>query len=444
MRVPVADLIDATEGRFVPASGSDPQSAVVGVGIDSRAIGSGELFVAIRAERDGHEYVAAAAAAGATVALVERRVDVEIDQIIVSDTVAALGRLGGLARDRTAGTVIGITGSVGKTTTKDLLASICAVAGPYTASEKSLNNEMGVPLTLLNGRDDAVRTVIEMGARGSNHIAMLCAIARPEIGVVTTVAAAHTEMFGSIEQIAVAKGELVEAVPPSGVAVLNADVELVAAMASRCQGRVLTFGSGGELRASGVELDEDLHPSFVLETPWGSTEVRLAVRGSHNVANALAAAAAALSTGVDLAGVAAGLSAADLSPSRMALHRLASGAVLLDDSYNANPASMRAGLAALADLGADRRIAVLGLMAELGGDTEAEHRAIADLAADLDIELVAVGTSSYGVEPIADVETAMSSLRQPGPGDAVLVKGSRVAQLDRLARAWTSGDLHSR
>ena len=182
----------------------------------------------------------------------------------------------------------------------------------------------------------------------------------------------------------------------------------------------------------------------MLETPWGSTEVRLAVRGSHNVANALAAAAAALSTGVDLAGVAAGLSAADLSPSRMALHRLASGAVLLDDSYNANPASMRAGLAALADLGADRRIAVLGLMAELGGDTEAEHRAIADLAADLDIELVAVGTSSYGVEPIADVETAMSSLRQPGPGDAVLVKGSRVAQLDRLARAWTSGDLHSR
>lgn len=457
MIIAIADLAAAAGGEIIrPRSDAGGErrdgrgpDVVRGASIDSRSLTHGELFVAVPAERDGHDFVAAAARLGAAAALVSRPVDADIVQIVVDDTVAALGAMGGLARERLDGPVVGITGSVGKTSTKDLLASICALAGVTTASEKSLNNEMGVPLTLLNADELTRRTVLEMGARGVGHIAQLCAIGRPDVGIVTAVAAAHTEMFGSIDAVAAAKGELVEALPTDGTAVLNADDPRVLAMASRTSARVLTYGSSADVVASDVVLDDELRASFVLTTPWGSAPVRLGVRGRHNVGNALAAAAAALVTGVGIDDVVAGLGTAQLSPSRMDLIVLPDGGIVLDDAYNANPASMRAALAALGSVDAGRRVAVVGLMAELGDDAPRLHAEIAAEARAAGIEVVAVGTDLYGsdadgVTTVVDLDELGERLDPPGPGEAVLLKASRVVGLDQVARRWRHGDQPAR
>jgi UDP-N-acetylmuramoyl-tripeptide--D-alanyl-D-alanine ligase len=445
MIIALADLSAAAGGRLVPGPTGGPV-AVRGVSIDSREIAAGELFVAVPADRDGHDFVEAAARMGAAGALVARLIDgADLAQIVVDDTIVALGAMGRLARERIDGPVVGITGSVGKTSTKDLLAAVCAQAGVTTASARSLNNEMGVPLTLLNADEVTQRTIVEMGARGIGHIAALCAIARPHVGVVTAVAAAHTEMFGSIDGVARAKGELIEALPADGTAVLNADDPLVAAMASRSAARVLTFGSTADVTAAGVELDDGLRARFVLQTPWGSAAVSLGVRGRHNVGNALAAAAAARVTGVGLDDVVAGLGAAELSPSRMDLVVLPGGGIVLDDAYNANPTSMRAALEALAHVDAGRRTAVIGLMAELGPDAERLHREVAAEARAAGIDVVAVGTELYGgasdgVVVVADLDELGDRVAAPTAGEAVLLKASRVVGLDRVAREWRRGD----
>lgn len=414
--------------------GGDPSVVVDGVGNDTRALRPGSLFVALVAERDGHEFVPAAAAAGAAAALVARRLDVDLPQLIVDDPASSLLGLGTWARGMLTVPVIGITGSVGKTTTKDLLASVFARLGPTAASERSFNNEVGVPLTLFNADRDAVVVIVEMGARGVGHIELLCEVAAPTAAVVTAVTAAHMETFGSLEAIAAAKGELVEALPSNGLAVLNADDPLVAEMASRSAASVLTFGDAGDVRASQVELADDLRARFVLHSPWGSEPVRLGVRGAHNVSNALAAAAAAMGSGetlgMGLDEVVSGLADEALSPWRMELMTSPEGARILNDSYNANPASMRAALRALASLPARRRVAVLGPMAELGEGGPAEHLAVAEVAAELGIEVVAVGTDDYGIAPVGDVVAALGPL----DGDvAVLVKASRAGGLEAVA-----------
>ena len=320
------------------------------------------------------------------------------------------------------------------------------------ASPRSFNNELGVPITLANSPDGVDAVVIEMGARGRGHIADLCAIARPTIGVVTTVALAHTEMFGTIEDVADAKGELIEALPSNGMAVLNGDNPLVAAMATRTYARALLFGRSGrsgtglDVTAANVVLDDELRPSFVLHSPWGDVDVQLQVRGEHQVMNALAAAATAMACGVLPEDIADGLARATLSPWRMDLQRATSGALVLNDAYNANPTSMEAALHALALLPARRRIAVVGVMAELGPSGPAEHRRIAELARDLGIELIPVNAPEYGVAQAAeDIDAADGAdaadafggveavVGQLGDGDAVLVKGSRVAGLEALA-----------
>ncbi|HET6949333.1 MAG TPA: UDP-N-acetylmuramoyl-tripeptide--D-alanyl-D-alanine ligase [Acidimicrobiales bacterium] len=420
----------ATGGRLV-----GPDTLVDGVAIDSRRVTGGELFVPIVAARDGHDFVAAAVAAGAAAYLTSRPVGQRpggATAVEVPDTLAALSDLGRAARHRLPDRVVGVTGSVGKTSVKDLLAAALAARWETTASEGSFNNELGVPLTLLNAPAEAEAVVVEMGARGAGHIAALCAIARPTVGVVTRVATVHTETFGSLDDVAKAKGELVEALPASGAAVLNAADPRVAAMADRTAARVLTFGEGGEVRAERVRIDDDLRPSFRMVTPWGAAEVALAVRGAHMVDNALGAAAAALVCDVPLDGVAGGLDRAGLSRWRMEMTTLPSGARLLNDAYNANPASMAAALRALAALDAERRVAVLGLMAEMGASGDAEHRAVGDLAADLGIEVVSVGIPAYGGEVVADLAAAAAALGDLGPGDAVLLKGSRVVGLERL------------
>ena len=261
----------------------------------------------------------------------------------------------------------------------------------------------------------------------------LCAIASPTIGVVTRVADVHTEVFGTIEEVARAKAELVRSLPPSGTAVLNAGDDRVAAMASATDASVVTFGAGGDVRALEATLDDELRARFRLASPWGEAEVGLAVRGTHQIDNALAAAAAALVCGLSLDEVVAGLSATDLSPWRMELSTAPDGALVLNDAYNANPTSVAAALESLAALPAQRRTAVLGVMAELGAGSDLAHADIGVLAARLGIRLVAVAAPEYGGEDVATLEEAAALLEPLGPGDAVLVKGSRVAGLERLA-----------
>jgi UDP-N-acetylmuramoyl-tripeptide--D-alanyl-D-alanine ligase len=411
---------------------------VDGCSIDSRVLRPGQLFAAVRDVRDGHDFVVDAAAAGAPAALVERPVE-GVTSVAVPDVERALLRLAALARRRLPDRVVGVTGSVGKTTTKDLLANVLRRRFVTAASERSFNNELGVPHTLANAPDDTEAAVVEMGARGHGHIALLCSLARPTVGVELAVAAVHVEMMGGLDQIMVAKRELVESLPRDGVAVLNADDPRVAAMAHHTPASVLTFGSAGDVRPGAVEVDAELHPSFVLHSEWGSVPVRLGVRGAHNVANALAAAAAALWLGVPPEAVAEGLGESPASPWRMELVRAASGATVLNDAYNASPTSMEAALRSLAALPAQRRVAVVGMMAELG-DSEVEgHRRVAELADELGIELLPVGTVLYGPDPAPDADAALDALGSVGPEVAVLVKGSRIAGLERVAEALVGG-----
>lgn len=429
MHLRASEIATATGGTMV---GDDVEvSAVVH---DSREVVGGELFVPVPGARDGHDFVDVARAAGA-VAYLTARAPVGGTAVVVDDPVAALTDLARHVRGRLPDHVVAVTGSVGKTSTKDLAAAVLGRRWETMASPRSFNNELGVPLTLCNAPDRTEAVVVEMGMRGFGHLSHLCSIARPTIGVVTCVELVHVEAVSDLDGVARAKAELVEAVPAGGVVVLNADDARVAAMAGVTEARVLTFGLDGEVRAEGVRLDGDLHPSFRLCSPWGDVETRLGVRGAHQVGNALAAAAVGLVSDVAPVEVAHGLAEASLSPWRMELHRTAAGAVVVNDAYNAGPASMAAALRSLAHLSASRRIAVLGPMAELGDHGPRAHREIGELAASLGIRVVSVGAVGYGGDEVADVDAALDALGTLGEGDAVLVKASRVAGLERVAHA---------
>jgi UDP-N-acetylmuramoyl-tripeptide--D-alanyl-D-alanine ligase len=407
---------------------------------DSREITGGELFVPLVDQRDGHDFIGAALAAGAAAYFTAR--DPEGGTAIrVSDPAQALAALGGVARSHLPNRVVGVTGSVGKTSCKDLAAAALGASYETHASLRSFNNELGVPLTLINAPEGTEAAVIEMGARGLGHIAELCEIATPTIGIVTTVELVHTELFGGLEQVAQAKGELVEHLPRNGTAVLNGANPLVAAMAQRTRANILRFGGAdAELRAVDVVLDAELRPAFTMVTPWGTADVRLAVRGEHQVQNALAAAGAALALEVPLDLVVGGLAEAALSPWRMELDTAPSGVLVLNDAYNAGPASMEAALRSLAHLSAARHIAVLGPMAELGEHGRVAHQRMGEIAEELHVRVVAVGAEDYEgatVEHVADRAAALEALEAMGlgDGDAVLVKGSRVAGLEHVASA---------
>lgn len=429
MRLLASQVAAATQGVL-----QGPDVAVDGASFDSRSLAAGQLFVPIVAGRDGHDFIDAAVAAGAPAYLTSRE-PVGGSAIRVADTAAALMDLARWARGRLDVPVVGITGSVGKTSTKDLLAAALAPTRRVVANERSFNNEQGLPVTILGAPDDVEVLVVEMGMRGPGEIARLCDVARPTIGIVTAVAGAHGELLGGLDGVAAAKRELVEALPAGGTAVLNADDPRVVAMASHTAAGVITFGRAGDVRVSGVELDALARPSFRVDTPWGAGDVRLAVSGEHMVANAAAAlAATGVVTGSIDAAVAA-LADVQVSGMRMDVRRAASGAVVVNDAYNANPASAAAGLRALGQMRAVRRIAVLGPMAELA-DPVAGHREVAATARELGIELVAVGTDLYGVDPVDDPIAAVGPL---GEGDAVLVKASRAAGLE-----WVAAELLSR
>ncbi len=432
VRFSTAELAGRLRGDLV-----GPEVTVDGVTIDSRATVPGQLFVPIVAARDGHEFIAAALAAGA-LAYLTSQPPVGGTAIVVPDTTVALTELGALARQRLEGQVIGITGSVGKTTTKDLVARCLASTFRTVASARSLNNELGVPLTLCNAPDDAEWIVLEMGARGVGHIAELASLTHPEVGIVTSVAMAHIEYFGDLEGVFRAKSELVRALPASGVAVLNADDERVARMAELARCPVLRYGvhTAAEVRAESVHLNDELQAHFRLQTPWGGGEVALRLHGEAQVSNALAAAAAALWCGTPLEAVLDALSHTTSGDLRMDVRRPATGPALIIDCYNANPLSTEAALRSLARLGTGTKVALLGRMAELGDETERQHRRMVELAEQLGLSVVGYQTDLYGDGHVDTVAAAVELAQSLMGADALLVKGSRVARMEDVVRAY--------
>lgn len=444
----------------------DPATEVTGsVVIDSRAVEPGSLFAAFRGERvDGHDYAERAVAQGAVAVLATRTLGVPA--IVVDDVQTALGRLARAVVERLGTQVVALTGSAGKTSTKDLLAQVLRRKAPTVFTPGSLNNEIGLPLTALTATAETEHLVLEMGARGIGHIRYLTQLTPPRIGLVLNVGSAHIGEFGGREQIALAKGELVESLPDDGVAVLNADDPLVRAMADRTKARVLLFGESAEaaVRAENVRLTGVGQPAFTLHTPTGCSDVTMRLYGEHHVSNALAAAAVAHELGMPVDEIALALSeAGSLSRWRMEVTERSDGVTVVNDAYNANPESMRAALRALAAMGeaakarGGRTWAVLGMMAELGDEALAEHDAVGRLAVRLNVgKLVAVGgreaswlqlgaynEGSWGEESVhvSDAQAAVDLLRaELRPGDVVLVKASRSVGLERIAEALLEGE----
>jgi len=470
----LAQIAQITGGQLT----GPPEALVTGeVVIDSRRAGPGGLFAALAGERsDGHDFAAAAVAAGAVAVLATR--PVEAPSVLVPDVPAALAALAAFVVDALpALRIIGITGSSGKTSTKDLAAQLAERLGPTVAPAGSYNNELGHPLTVLRADAATQNLVLELSARGTGHIAYLCGIAPPRYGAVLNVGHAHEGEFGGLDQIARAKGELVEALPADGAAILNADDPRVLAMASRTTARVVTFstedphpshvsdskspqepqaphGPQATIRATGIRLDDLGRPSFTLLAPEGSAPVTLRLHGAHNVPNALAAAALARELGLGLADIADGLSAAVArSRWRMEVHRRADGVTVINDAYNANPESVRAALEALGHLAqGGRGFAVLGHMAELGGTSPARHAEAGEFAARV-LGPALAGLIAVGPEAAPLLDGARHVPSWPGealgvpdgpaalavladrlkPGDVVLVKASRAVHLEGIA-----------
>ncbi|KKD03225.1 UDP-N-acetylmuramoyl-tripeptide--D-alanyl-D-alanine ligase [Streptomyces sp. WM6386] len=434
----------------------DPSVQVTGSVVrDSREVEPGSLFVAFVGERvDGHDFAEQVVASGAVAVLASRPVGVPA--IVVDDVQRALGALARHVVRRLGATLVALTGSAGKTSTKDLIAQVLQRKAPTVWTPGSFNNEIGLPLTALSATDETRFLVLEMGARGVGHIRYLTDLTPPKIGLVLNVGTAHIGEFGGREQIAQAKGEIVEGLPKDGTAVLNADDPLVRAMASRTKAKVILFGESDEadVRAENVRLTDTGQPSFRLRTPSGASDVTMRLYGEHHVSNALAAAAVAHELGMSAEEIATALSeAGSLSRWRMEVTERPDGVTVVNDAYNANPESMRAALRALAAMGRGRRTwAVLGKMAELGDEALAEHDAVGRLAVRLNVsKLVAVGgreaswlqlgaynEGSWGEESVhvSDAQAAVDLLRsQLRPGDVVLVKASRSVGLESVATA---------
>jgi len=430
MRLMAADVAKATNGTLVGQN-----AHLSGVSFDSRSVRPGQLFVPIVAERDGHDFVLAALAAGAGAYLTTGKTFGRTS-ITVPDTLAALLQLGAWGRNKLdtqlANRVVGITGSVGKTSTKDFVAAALGATLRVTANERSFNNDQGLPVTILNAADDVQALVLEMGMRGFGEIARLCTVARPNIGVVTKVASAHTQRVGDIDGVARAKSELVKALDASGFAILNADDDRVLAMQLLTSARVITYGAAptADVRMTSCRLDERACASVTVESPWGRASWKMNVPGEHMAHNAVGAIAVAGVMGLDLQQAADAISMSFLSEMRMQHRTTFSGALVIDDSYNANPASMAAALHALSATKASRLIAVLGVMAELS-EPEQDHLQISRLAKKLGIELVAVETDLYEAQSQTRDEVA-AMLSTVGNTAAILIKGSRVAQLEKL------------
>lgn len=449
MRFTLADIARATSGTT-----NSPDVWITGVSTDSRTAGEGDLFVAIRGENfDGHAFIGQALSGGVAAVLSEHQVDGP--HVLVENTLTALGDIARLHREHLSARVVAVTGSSGKTSTKDLLAQVLTTFGDTIAPPGSFNNEIGLPNTVLSATRDTQFLVLEMGMRGLGHIRYLCNIARPDVAILLNVGSAHMELLGSRAGIAEAKAEILEGLTPDGVAVLYADDSLIAGMRNRTHARVLTFGESpsADVRVSDVVLDSMARASFVATFQGSSSTVRLQLAGEHQVLNSAAVIAACVGLGLDFERVCVALSSAiNASKWRMDVTELPQEITLINDAYNANPESMRAGLKALKAMSEGRRSwAVLGEMRELGDDRVAAHDEIGRLCVRLDINrLVAIGDAgkiiqmgaaqegSFGNEAahVATAEEAIEMLkREVRPGDVIFIKASRGVALERVAIA---------
>jgi UDP-N-acetylmuramoyl-tripeptide--D-alanyl-D-alanine ligase len=445
----LAGLARCGEGRLV---GEDCQFDRIS--IDSRTLPAGALFIALRGERfDGHEFAGAAASRGACGLLVEQQLAIALPQVLVPDTLRALAACARARRRQFPHPVIAVTGSNGKTTTKEILGAILGRKGPCLITKGNLNNHIGVPLTLLGLLSEHRYAVIEMGANHRGEIAHLASIAEPGIGLITNAGAAHLEGFGSLDGVAAGKGELFAGLPASGVAIINADDHYAPVWRSMAPGRrLLTFGLEQPADFTARRITTTIESNgprqeFDLVTPAGTERVRLDLAGLHNLRNALGAAAAAHAAGASLADLAAGLAAVKPVRGRLEFRHALNGALLVDDSYNANPASVRAGLDTFRTV-AGARWLILGDMMELGSDAGRLHAEIGRYARETGIErLLAVGPQSrLAVEAFGpggvwfeDVDHLIDDAQRALAADVVvLVKGSRVNRLERVSAALAS------
>ena len=490
MKLTVAEIAEATHGEVRRASEAPQALDVCCIGLtwDSRAVAKGDLYVAFPGERvDGHDFAAAAVEAGAVAVLASRDVEVNAPVILVEDTNQAIIDLATFWRSRCKGTVVGLTGSTGKTTTKGLVRDVLSVAGTVVATKANQNNELGVPATLLAADEDTDFIVVEMGMRGMGQIEALCKIAKPDWGLVTNVGESHIELLGSRENIARAKGELFAALPEGGVAFANEADEFTSALCPPelfDRGVLTVFFEGGNERkhadelgvfdapfynpfvyASGIVLDVEGRPSFTMHATQfdahgkpeadGTCECLLELRGVHNVSNACSAAAVGLMAGLSLQQCCAALAKAQPEKGRQRIIRTQAGTTIVDDAYNANPDSMRASLATFAALDVPgRHIAVLGDMGELGGFSRECHERVGIIAAHSNLDfLLCVGELSEhialaatddgmpysAVRHVSTVDSALIELKSlVKPGDAVLVKASHFMEFDRIVEGLVS------
>ncbi len=451
----VDEILSVTHGKLV---GGEKGGVFSGVCIDSRVVKPGQLFIALKGDRfDGHDFISQALEAGASGVILSMSHQLRFKNKIliqVEDTLTTLQEIARAHRSRFNIPVIAITGSNGKTTTKEMAASILAHQFRLLTNEGNLNNHIGVPLTLLRLEPIHQVAVIEMGINRSGELRRLCQIAQPQAGLITNIGPTHLEFLGDVEGVARAKAELLEVLEPEGAAILNADDEYFQYLATKVKGGLITFSlrSQADVMASAVVLHPDYGPTFRLKIRIGSKtgelEVTLSTVGKHNIYNALGAAALGAYMGVDLDMIRQGLE--DFKPvsMRSQLSEL-KGFRILNDAYNANPASMRSALEALAGLGSSgQRIAVLGDMLELGGPGEVAHRELGREVARAGIqylitmgslaEQIAQGALSAGIDDARVIhsqgpeDAAEAVLRVARPGDYILIKGSRKMKMERI------------
>lgn len=451
-----AEAARVAGGRLVRGTGREEIMRVV---TDSRAVRSGDLFVAIPGVRvDGHRFVAEAFHRGAVAALASQRVEAGAGEagavILADDTVLALGRLGAWRRERFEGTVVAVTGSVGKTTTKEMVAAVLSTRFNVLKSPGNYNTEIGLPLALLDLSPAHQAAVLEMAMRGPGQIRYLARLSRPQVGVVTVIGETHVELLGSVENIARAKAELVEELPPDGLAVLNADDPWQRGMAESTRARVVWYGlgPGAQVTAEGIEPRGAAGVSFVLRAPAlaaGEAVIRLPLPGRHHVTDALAAAAVGLALGLTVDEVRQGLEGVEPAAMRSRILSLG-GLTVIDDTYNASPTSVKAALSSLREVAATRRVAVLGDMLELGDHAGAGHRDVGRVAAAARVDILVTvgdlareigagaadgGLAAGRVHHCASTGEAVEWLRRVlRPGDTVLVKGSRGMRMEEVVR----------
>ncbi|UCC67597.1 MAG: UDP-N-acetylmuramoyl-tripeptide--D-alanyl-D-alanine ligase [Armatimonadota bacterium] len=451
--MPELYLSTILEATHAGTSGGSAPDLFRGIATDTRTLKPGTLFVALKGECfDGHDFVAEAFRRGAAGALVSREVAAPGPQLIVSDTLAALGALAASHRRSLPVQVVAITGSIGKTTTKEMVAAILSHGWPTARTPGNYNNEIGVPLALLELAPDHKAAVVELAMRGRGQIQYLAEMVQPQIGVITNIGVSHLELLGSREAIAETKAELLAALPSDGLAVLNADDDFFRFLSERSPARVVSFGltGGADVQADRIATASDGRLRFLLRGWWGEQDLSLPAAGRHNAVNAAAAAAAAMAAGAAEEWIAAGLATFEAADMRSKVAKSPTGFTVIDDSYNAAPDSMRVALELLADLPGDRKWAVLGDMKELGPMAADWHREVGELAASIPLAgLITVGDlgrhiaagarvhmSPSEVMEAADNAAAAALLKERlSSADVVLVKGSRVMKMEEIAKS---------